>query len=56
MSGFGMAGNGNQQQQMQQQQQQLDSGAHQASGATVMEFNTQHEDNINDCQFDFYGT
>jgi len=22
----------------------------------VVEFNTQHEDNINDCQFDFYGT
>ena len=29
---------------------------HQSSGQTVLEFNTNHESNINDCQFDFYGT
>jgi len=31
---------------------QVNGGAHEAAFA----LNTQHEDNINDCQFDYYGT
>ena len=37
-------------------QQQLDAGAGQASGGQVLEFTTEHDENINDCEFDFYGT
>ncbi len=27
-----------------------------AGGSTVFSIDTKHEDNINDCQFDYYGT
>ena len=32
------------------------SGNPAAGGSTVFSIDTKHEDNINDCQFDYYGT
>ena len=31
-------------------------GLTRTSGGQVLEFTTEHDENINDCEFDFYGT